>query len=339
MPRLDTMKKRIGLSVALGLTISLCLLFHVILGSGGEPLKKASFIPQWFPQAEFAGYYVALDKGIYKKYGIDLTIIPGGAERSSVDYIADKRADFGGTWLSSAIQKRAQGLKLVNIGQIIQRSALMFIAKKSSGIETPQDMDGKKVGLWRGDFQFQPQAFFRKYNLNVKVIPQPFSTDYIDLFLMDALDVATAMWYNEYHLIINSGFNTDELKTFFFHEHGLNFPENGIYTLEETYQTDSELCHAFFRATMEGWTYCFDHHEEALDIVIKHMKELHIPASRVHQRWMLERMIDIIHPLDKSVPLGTLLEEDYERVARTLKDNGFIKEIPSYAEFYKKFQR
>lgn len=338
MTILHRMKKSTGLSVALGLTVIICLLFHVILSSDEEPLKKASFIPQWFPQAEFAGYYVALDKGIYKKYGIDLTIIPGGAEHSSLDYIADKRADFGGTWLSSAIQKRAQGLKLVNIGQIIQRSALMFIVKKSSGIETPQDMDGKKIGLWRGDFQVQPQAFFRKYNLNVKVIPQPFSTDYIDLFLMDALDVATAMWYNEYHLIINSGLNPDELNTFFFHEHGLNFPENGIYTLEETYQTNPELCHAFVRATMEGWTYCFDHHEEALDIVIKYMKELYIPASRVHQRWMLERMIDIIHPLDQSVPLGTLLEDDYERVARTLKDNGLIKEISPYAEFYKKFQ-
>jgi NitT/TauT family transport system substrate-binding protein len=333
------MKKRIGLSVALGLTISLCLFFHVILGSGEEPLKKASFIPQWFPQAEFAGYYVALDKGIYKKHGIDLTIIPGGPEHSSVDYVVSKKADFGGTWLSTAIQQRAQGLKLVNIGQVIQRSALMFITKKTSGIETPQDMDGKKMGLWRGDFQLQPMAFLQKYNLKVKVIPQPFSTDYIDLFLMDALDVATAMWYNEYHLIINSGLNPDELNTFFFHEHGLNFPENGIYTLEETYQKDPDLCHVFVRATIEGWEYCIEHHEEALDIVIKYMKEFHIPASRVHQRWMLERMIDIILPLDQSVPLGTLLEEDYERVARTLKDSGLIKEIPPYAEFYKKFQR
>lgn len=332
------MKKCIRFSPSLGLTAIFCLLFLVILGSAEKPLKKATFIPQWFPQAEFAGYYVALDKGIYRKYGIDLTITPGGAEQSSVDYIASKKADFGGTWLSTAIQKRAQGLKLINIGQIIQRSALMLIVKKSSGIKTPQDMDGKKVGLWRGDFQVQPMAFFRKYNLKVNVIPQPFSTDYIDLFLMDALDVATAMWYNEYHLILNAGLNRDELSTFFFHDYGLNFPENGIYTLEETYRKDPDLCCAFVQATIEGWRYCFDHHEEALDVVIRSMKELNLPTSRVHQRWMLERMIDIIQPLDKSVPLGTLLEEDYERVARTLKGNGLLKEVPPYAEFYKKCQ-
>ncbi|MDH5705995.1 MAG: ABC transporter substrate-binding protein [Candidatus Aminicenantes bacterium] len=333
------MRERTRSSVALVGTVILMFFLLIILGGGQSPLKKISFMPQWFPQAEFAGYYVALDKGIYKKYGIDLTIMPGGAERSSVDYVASKKADFGGTWLSTAIQKRAQGLKIVNIAQVIQRSALMFIVKKSSGIETPQDMNGKKVGLWRGDFQLQPQAFFKKYNLKVKVIPQPFSTDYIDLFLMDALDVATAMWYNEYHLIINCGLNPDELNTFFFHDYGLNFPENGIYVLEETYRKDPELCCAFVRATMEGWEYCFEHHEEALDIVIKYMKELYIPASRVHQRWMLERMIDIIQPLDRSVPLGTLLPEDYERVAQTLKESRLIKEVPSYEEFYKKCQR
>jgi NitT/TauT family transport system substrate-binding protein len=335
---LHRMRNRIQSTVALGLTSILFLFILITSGIQEPPLKKTSFIPQWFPQAEFAGYYVALDKGIYKKYGIDLTIIPGGAERSSVDYIAAKKADFGSTWLSTAIQKRAQGLKLVNITQVIQRSALMFIVKKSRGIKKPQDMDGKKVGLWRGDFQVQPRAFFRKYNLKVKVITQPFSTDYIDLFLMDALDVATAMWYNEYHLIINSGLNEDELNTFFFYEHGLNFPENGIYTLEETYRKDPGLCCAFAKATMEGWKYCFDHHEEALDIVIKYMKELHLPASRVHQRWMLERMIDIIHPLDESVPLGILVPEDYERVAQTLKENGFIKEVPPFEEFYRKCQ-
>ena len=329
------MRKRIRLSVAFDVCIILCLFFHLALADEENQLKKVSFIPQWFPQAEFAGYYVALDKGIYKKYGIDLTIIPGGAERSSVDYIALKKADFGGTWLSTAIQKRAQGLKLVNIGQIIQRSALMFIAKESSGIKTPQDMDGKKVGLWRGDFQVQPVAFFRKYNLKVKVIQQPFSTDYIDLFLMDALDVATAMWYNEYHLILNAGLNPEELNTFFFQDYELNFPENGIYVLEETYRRDPLLCCAFVRATLEGWEYCFDHHDEALDVVLKYMREQHMPASRVHQRWMLERMIDIIQPLDKSGPIGTLLPEDYAQVARILKENGLIKEIPPFEEFYR----
>jgi len=66
----------------------------------------------------------------------------------------------------------------------------------------------------------------RKYDLTVQVVPQSFS---VNLFLRDGVDVASAMWYNEYHTILNCGIDPDEPTTFFFHEHGLNFPENGIY--------------------------------------------------------------------------------------------------------------
>ncbi len=57
-------------------------------------LKKASFIPQWVPQAQFAGYYMAYEKGIYERYGIDLTIIPGGPERSPSDLLEKGEASM-----------------------------------------------------------------------------------------------------------------------------------------------------------------------------------------------------------------------------------------------------
>jgi NitT/TauT family transport system substrate-binding protein len=307
--------------------------------SGREkPLKNASFIPPWFPQAQFAGYYAALDKGLYRKRGIDLEILPGGANRSSVDFLETKRADFATLWLSTAIQKRDQGLDLVNIGQVIQKSALMFVAKASSGIATPQDMNGRKVGLWRGDFDLQPEAFFKKYGLKVKVIVQPFSPNYIHMFLMDAVDVATVMWYNEYHLILNYGLDPDELKTFFFDDHGLNVPEDGIYVLKETLDKDPELCRSFVEASFEGWRFAFSYPDETLDIILKYMAAAHVPANRVHQKWMLERMKDLIRLPSESESCGMLSFEDYSKGARMLKDSGLIKNIPPYDTFYRKMK-
>jgi NitT/TauT family transport system substrate-binding protein len=314
--------------------IILCivLFFKATSAMAGEmALKKASFIPQWAPQAQFAGYYVAYERGIYKKHGIDLTIIPGGPDHPSSDFLEAGKADFATLWLSSGIQKRAHGVKLVNIAQMMQRSALMLVAKKSSGIKTPQDINGKKVGLWGPIFQIQPRAFFKKYNLRVKIIPQSYS---VNLLLRNGVDVASAMWYNEYHIILNSGLNPDELTTFFFHEHGLNFPEDGIYTLEDTFQKDPSLCCAFVEASIEGWLYAFGHPEEALDIILKYMAKAHISANRVHQKWMLERMEDLILPHD--ITMGRLLPEDYNRVGQGLKENSLIKEVPDFKSFYRK---
>ncbi|MGD8387133.1 MAG: ABC transporter substrate-binding protein [Desulfobacteraceae bacterium] len=312
--------------------IVLLLLLPAAAGAEEAGLKKATFIPQWVPQAQFAGYYTALDKGIYRKHGIDLEILPGGPDHPSDAAIENGQADFGTLWLSTSIPMRAEGVPIINLAQIMQHSALMLVAKKSSGILEPRDMNGKKVGLWGPIFQIQPRAFFEKYDLDVQVVRQSYS---VNLFLRNGVDVASAMWYNEYHTILNCGLNPEELTTFFFHEHGLNFPEDGIYALEATRDRDPELCRAFVQASIEGWEYAFDHPTEALDIVMANLKRAHVPATRVHQRWMLERMRDLIRPEGSTVPVGTLKREDYRRVAEGLMENGMIETIPPFETFYR----
>jgi len=144
------------------------------------------------------------------------------------------------------------------------------------------------------------------------------------------------MWYNEYHTILNAGINPEELTTFFYYDYGLNFPEDGIYTLERTRQQDPELCTAFVRASIEGWRYAFSHPEETLAIVMANLKKEHIPATLVHQKWMLERMQDLILPESGDHRMGTLLDSDYRRVAFGLRENGLIQSVPEFSTFYRK---
>lgn len=294
--------------------VTLIFIFVPIAAYATNKIYNASFIPQWSPQAQFAGYYVAYEKGIYKKYGINVNILTGGPYTVPFKMLEEKRADFCTAWLSTAIQKRSQGLRLVNIAQIVKRSALMLVAKKEKGITRPEDLNGKRIGLWRDEFRLQPMALFKKFKLNVTIVPQAQS---INLFLRDGVDVASAMWYNEYHTILSSGINTDELTSFFFHEYGLNFPEDGIYTLEETFKKNKDLVCNFAKASIEGWLYAFTHEEEALDIVLKYMKAANVPANRVHQKWMLMRMKDLILPEGTTdTSTGILNKEDFLRVAR-----------------------
>jgi len=297
-----------------------------------QPLRKITFVPHWIPQAQFAGFYVAKDLGIYEKHGIDLTLITGGPKVSTASLLESGKVDFALLWLSNAIQLKAKKFDLVNIAQLLTRSALMLISKKSSGIKTPQDMNGKKVGIWGGDFQIQPMAFFKEYNLKVTPIMQGNS---INLFFFDGIDVTSAMWYNEYHTIINSGFNPDELNTFFFSDYGLNFPEEGIYCSKEFYEANPEICKQFVAATLEGWKYAFEHPEEAITIMLKHINEAKLPINKTHQRWMLAKMKDLIFPANKMDNFEKLPKDNYLLVANKLREGEFINEIPEYDSLYK----
>ena len=292
--------------------------------------KKLSFIPLWSPQAQFAGYYVALEKGFYREKGLAVEILSGGPERPADVLLEKGTADIGTLWLSEALKKRAQGVRLVNIAQILQRSALMLVAKKSSGIRRLEDLNGKKVALWES-FQLQPRALFRKHKLRVNIIPQAHS---INLFLRGGADAASAMLYNEYHTIMNSGLNPGELTTFFFYDYGLNFPEDGLYMLEKNYNRDPAAAAAFVKATLKGWEYAFENKDEALGIVLRRMREARIPANRMHQKWMLEKMQGLIFPGGTAARAGTLQQADYDRVASELAESGGFKSV-AYGSFYK----
>lgn len=313
----------------------LCLFLLGALGTAAAAseagLERVYFLPQWLPQAQFAGYYVAQDKGFYRREGLEVIILRGGPEKEVAESLAQGLAHFGTLLLTTGIAERARGRRLVNIAQIGQRSALMLVARKDRGIHSPQDLQGKKVGLWREEFQIQPQAFFRKYQISVKIVPQ---SGTMNLFLRGGVDAASAMWYNEYHQLLNAGLNPEELTTFFMADHGFNFPGDGLYCLESTYAQNPFRCQRFVRASLEGWRYAFEHPEEALDIVMKYVDEAREPTNRVHQRWMLNCMKELILPPNSAVPLGLLPEATYAGVAGELLKSGFIKSIPEYRHFY-----
>ncbi|MFH1197383.1 MAG: ABC transporter substrate-binding protein [bacterium] len=297
-----------------------------------QQLKNITFVPHWLPHSQFAGYYIARDLGIYKKHGLDVTIITGGPKVSSATMLEKGQSDFACLWLSNAIQLKAHDVDVVNVAQLINRSALMLVSKKSSGIKTPEDMEGKKVGLWGGDFQLQPMAFFNKYNVSVITVMQGNS---LNLFYFDGIDVTSAMWYNEYHAIVNAGYNPDELNTFFFADYGLNFPEDGIYCSGEFYRNNPDVCRKFIAATLEGWKYAFEHPEETVEIMIKHLKEAGQAANKAHQRWMLARMKDLMFPSKNMDNFEKLTEENYLFVGQKLKETWLIENIPSFESLYK----
>lgn len=318
----------VGAGLVLPLIAVCTLLFSPVVAQ--PALRKATLMPLWSPQAQFAGYYVALDKGMYAKRGIDIEILAAGPGHSPAQSLKDGAADFAVLWLTTAIQHQSDGQELVNLAQIVQKSSMLLVARKTSGIRSVADMSGRKVGLWDGDLAIPPRTLFARSGIDVREIPQSHS---VNLFLRGGIDVASAMLYNEYHTLLISGVDADELSVFALDELGMNFPEDGLYTLGKTLAADPALAEAFVAASLEGWRYAFAHREEALDIVIRRMREAHLPANRVHQRWMLERMRDLALPGNSAAALGVLREKDYLAVAETMLKDGLIKRYPAYRQF------
>ncbi len=311
----------------------LWFLFLIALMAVSNPLRAKTvftFIPQWRPQVQFAGFYVAYDKGFYRDAGLNVRFLTGGPDAPSSEYLKDGRADFATMWLSTAIQMRAHGVKLVNIAQLLQRSSLTIVAWRSK-IKTVKDLNGKKLGVWGASFMVPFKAFLKKYHINCRIVPQMGS---INLFLRGGVDAATAMWYNEYDEIINSGVEPKQLSVFMFYKYGLNFPEDGIYALEKTYKKYPKQCCAFVRATMRGWMYAFEHPKEAVKIVLKYMYKAHVPANRAHQEWML-KAIKSAFCYRGIKGVGILRNSDYEYVANVLKQQGLIDKIPPFKQFYR----
>ena len=295
----------------------------------GEPLKKAVLIPQWEPQAQFAGYYVALAKGFYAAQGVDMTILRGGPSQPPSRLLREGKAQFGTFFLTTAIMERAAGLPLVNLAQFVPHSTVLLIAKKADGIEKPADLDGRRASVWGPEFRLATEAFFRRHGVTATAVPQGFT---VDIFLRGAVTACSAMRYNEYHAILNAGLDPDELTVFALADYGLDLPEDGLYALEETARNDPELCRAVARASIQGWNYAFEHPDAALDIVMSHVSAAHLPTNRMHQQWMLTQLRQAMTGAGE--PLGALTRQRYQDAAATLGQAGLTADVPDYEVFH-----
>jgi NitT/TauT family transport system substrate-binding protein len=292
-------------------------------------LKQAVLIPQWEPQAQFAGYYVALAKGFYAAEGVSLRILRGGPLSPPSVLLRQGEAQFGTFFLATALRLRAQGVALVNLAQFVPSSTQCIVARKARGITRPADLDGKRVSLWGTEFRVLPEAFFRRHGLTVTEVPQGYT---ISLFLRGGVDACSAMPYNEYHTLLASGLDPDELTVFPLAEGGQDVPEDGLYCLEDTWRRDPDLCRAVAKATLEGWRYAFEHPDEALDIVMSHVSAAHLPTNRMHQKWMLEHIRQAM--LAGGATPGPLTADQYARGVRALTEADVIASAPTFEEFH-----
>ena len=275
----------------------ICAVLLTSCGGKGTAVAPATQTPvtlnlQWVTQAQFAGYYVALDKGWYSEEGIALTIRPGGPDVSPIISVRTGTAEFGTSLLADVIIASQQTNDIVSIAQIQQTNGLLLISKKDSIIKKPSDFVGKIVGVWLGNWEAQFNALIAKEGIrpnDFTLVSQGFS---MDTFLNGELDVASAMIYNEYYTVLESGIKPQDITIINYADYGLDFPGDVLFTSTKIMKENPDLCVRMLRASLRGWQYAIENPEEAVDIVLKYDKSG--VQTREHQLSMMLEIAKLV---------------------------------------------
>lgn len=294
--------------------------------------NKLVFSPQWMPQAQFAGYYIALDQGFYKEAGLDVEIIHPNASVNALNFLKEGKADVISLFLVTGLDAALNEVDLVNIAQISQHSAIMFVTKKSSGIDELDKLRGKRIGVWKSGFEEVPMALLSERQIDVEWVPILFS---VNMFLLGGIDAMTVMWFNEYHQIYLCGIDENELNTFFMSDYGYDIPEDGLYVMQPTFANRSDDLRAFVEATLRGWQFASENRDYTVNLVVEKMLKANIPTNKAHQQWMLDKVIETQLLNEKNLQAGELLRSDFDKTLNILRLMGKNNDTIYFEDFYK----
>ena len=254
--------------------ISLIAIMFTAMVSTAFAADKVTIQLKWVTQAQFAGYYVAKDKGFYDAEGLDVTIKPGGPDIAPAQVLAGGGADVMVDWMPSALAAREKGLPLVNIAQPFKSSGMMLTCRKDMGVNSTDDLKGKTLGVWFYGNEYPFLSWMSRLGLatdgsadGVTVLKQGWGVE--PLTEGQAACVST-MSYNEYWVVRDAGYSPEQLTVFKYQAEGAATLEDGLYVLEKNLGDSNfqDKMVRFVRASMKGWKYAEANPKEAASIIL-----------------------------------------------------------------------
>ena len=299
------------------------LITLAVLGTGAAPAMAQDDVTlqlKWVTQAQFAGYYAALEQGFYEAEGLNVTILPGGPDIAPGQVLAGGGADVMIDWLPSALAAREKGLPIVNIAQPFENSGLMLTCWKDTGITSPADFAGRTIGVWFYGNEYPFLSWMSQVGLStdggdgVTVLKQGFN---VDPLLQRQADCISTMTYNEYGQVLESGVTPEELVTFKYEDVGVATLEDGLYVLEENLADPAfaDRMVRFVRASMQGWRWAEEHPAAAAAIIIDNDETG--AQTLAHQEFMMGEIAKLTNGSS-----GALDEAAYQVTVDTLLAGG-----------------
>jgi NitT/TauT family transport system substrate-binding protein len=270
---------------------------------GAKALTKVKLQLQWFTQAQFAGYFAAVQQGYYRDAGLDVQILEGGTDIVPQTQLAQGHADYAIAWVPKALQSREQGANITDVGQVFQRSGTLQVSFKDKNITTAANLKGEKVGNWGFGNEFELFAGMTKAGLNpgkdVTLAQQQFD---MQALLKGDIDAAQAMIYNEYAQVLEAKnpktgklYQPSDFNEINWNKEGTAMLQDAIWASTDKLQNDKayqDQTVKFLQASFKGWIYCRDNPEKCRDIVVARGSKL----GASHQLWQMNEINKLIWP-------------------------------------------
>jgi len=240
------------------------IILFVCISLGAKELEKVSIQLQWLDQFQFAGYYMAKEKGYYEDVGLDVEIKQFVFGVDVVAEVLSKRATFG-VGRSSLIINRSKGEKVVLLSALYQASPLVLVALENSGIKSIKEFDSKKImGLFDETSIISIQAMLQSQGVtqeNLNIIPYDYD---INKLINKKIDILSAYRTNQTFKLDKLGI---KYRVFDPYDFGFEVYGDLLFTSEEEVLNNRYKVELFRDATLKGWKYAFENIDESINVI------------------------------------------------------------------------
>src|SRR5215208_1727512 len=297
---------------------------------------------QWFPQAQFAGYFAADKQGYYKAENLTVEMVPGGSD--VIPQAVGSKADgpeFTISWVPKVLEAREGGSDLIDIAQVFQRSGTLSATRKDTALDDPCKLAGKKVGTWGFGNEFEVTAGLLTCGLTpglenggdaTKQYQQVTQAFDMKAFLAREIDAAEAMIYNEYAQVLeatdpNSGdlYKPEQLNIINWNDYRVAMLQDAIFVRKSWLSegTNRDVAVRFVRASLKGWIYCRDHPDDCVGYTTAAGSQL----GAGHQKWMMNEVNALVWP--SMLGVGMIDPVFWQQTVKVAKNGKIIKSDPS----------
>ncbi len=275
----------------------------------------------WLDQFQFAGYYIAKEKGYYSDVGLDVELKKFKSKVDIVEEVTSQRATYG-IGRSSLIIDKSNGVKIKLLEAIFQTSPIVFLATIDSGINKIEDIIGKQIMISKNNLlDVSIQAMLSRNNINTKDIMRVDNTHNIDSFINNKIDVMGAYKSNQPFILKEKGvkYNIFDPK-----DYGFDFYSDILFTTEQEILNNPNRVNNMTSASIKGWQYAFDNIEETVNLIFeKYNTQNKTKKALLYEANKLKKLA--FHKLDQDRTIGHIDINKIEKIYDIYNLMGTIK--------------